>query len=137
VPLGSDLRNLSTAASCHIGRRNLKSLRVKVLVIHHERNREKRTTSLNPPPEKSAATSGTWVVPPTAVTLHTFVFRNECQLRTHLRAIQRTTGITDLQWATRRKVGHKPSTVLAVIRDARLHRRVGATISDTAVPRTE
>jgi hypothetical protein len=55
----------------------------------------------------------------------------------HLRATQRTTGITDLQWATGREVGNEPSTVLAVIRDARLHRWVGATISDTTVTRAE
>jgi hypothetical protein len=100
----------------------------------HELKREKRTTSLNPPPEKSAATSGTWVVPPTAVTLHTFTSREERQLRTHLRVKY---GTTDLQWTTRREAGHEPGTVLAVIRDARLHRGVGDTISDTAVPRAE
>ncbi|SRR6266403_275184 len=37
---------------------------------------------LNPPPENSAATSGTWVVPPTAVTLHACAVPEKCQLRT-------------------------------------------------------
>ena len=55
----------------------------------------------------------------------------------HLRATQGTTGINDLQWATRREGGHEPSMVLAVIRDACLHHGVGATISDTTIPRAE
>ena len=50
------------------------------VVTHHEQKKVKRTISLNPPPEKSAATSGTWVVPPATVMLHAFASRKKGRL---------------------------------------------------------
>jgi hypothetical protein len=85
--------------------------------------------SLNPPPEKSAATSGIWIVPPTAVTL---CAAPERQLR-YIRDIKDT----GLQWAARRETGYEFRPLLAVVRETRMRRRVGVTISNTTISRAE
>jgi hypothetical protein len=89
--------------------------------------------SLNPPPEKLAAISGTLAVPPTAVTLRVSAINYEYMTVT---TKERRSGTIDLQWTTRRENGHEPGLVLAVVRDARLRRGVGEP-SNTPVSRTE
>lgn len=100
--------------------------------------RAQRTTSLNPPPEKSAATSGMWVVPPTVVTLNARINPKKSQFQIHEGDMKGQRAVlTNLQWATRRETCNESSPVRAVVRDANLRRRVGVTISNTAIPRAE
>jgi len=137
VPLGSDLRNLSTAVSCHLGRGNLKTSSCQGR-RYTPRTRKSKTHKIAKPASRKVSCNFRYLGRPTnrchAACVSHPEKKDNCE---HLRATQRTTCITDLQWATRREASHEPSTVLAVIRDARLHRRVGATISDTTVPRAE
>jgi hypothetical protein len=89
--------------------------------------------SLNPPAEKLAAISGTLAVPPTVVTLRACAINYEYMTVT---TKEQRSGTIDLLWTTRRENRHEPGLVLAVVRDARLRRRVGEP-SNTPVSRTE
>ena len=65
VPGASVFKNWGTAWFWKAGRGNCKKTSVStsgLMLVRH-------TRLLNPPPEKSTAVSGTWMVPPTAVTL--------------------------------------------------------------------